>query len=89
MSFLKKEDVLKLLNDGHTLYAHHTPNFGTASLSKPITTGLKDTVKYKINDLPVHHKTYAGISNKLAFVTSKRQGLSTIKEFKLKYESEN
>lgn len=89
MSFLTKESVLKLLNEGYILYAHHIPNFGTTSFTKPITTGLKDIIKYKINDLPVHHKTYAGISNKLAFVTSKRQGLSTIKEFKLKHESEN
>lgn len=87
MSFLKKEDVLKLLNDGQVLCAHHIPNFGTTSFFRPIKTGLKDFVKYSIDGKPVHHKTYSTISDKLIFVTSKRQGLSTIKEYKLRNES--
>lgn len=87
MTYIKKEGVLKLLNEGHHLFALSIPNFGTTSFVRPIKTGLKDFIKYSIDGKPVHHKTYSTISDKLIFVTSKRQGLSTIKEYKLRNES--
>jgi hypothetical protein len=79
-SNMKKVEAIEVLKTDGELVVERRSNFGTSSLTRPITTGLPDIVNYFIGGMRLSPITGKSLMKGLKKVSSERVGLGFTRE---------